>query len=96
MQTMIPPTVDLAAVDWRWWPYDFLTELEPLEPEASYHYPWNWGWHEWRHVLTSVFRPRAAVRRQQEHEQRNAEYERKKQEAVAQKLNPPAQDTLQN
>mmetsp|Transcript_19612 Transcript_19612/g.75278 ORF Transcript_19612/g.75278 Transcript_19612/m.75278 type:complete len:567 (-) Transcript_19612:179-1879(-) len=43
-QVLIPPTVNLAAVDWRREPFDFVTPLRPLRRAEEARLPWNWTW----------------------------------------------------
>jgi len=43
VQPFILPTVDLAQVDWRSCPFDWIVPLEPLSDQQQLEFPWNWN-----------------------------------------------------
>ena len=44
VQQFVDPTVNLAAVDLWAWPYPFVVDLLPMQPQLLEDYPWNMPW----------------------------------------------------
>lgn len=51
-QQFIKPEYDLTQYQMGDWPYEFLTELDPLSPELQADYPWNMSWQRLLDILT--------------------------------------------